>query len=53
MKKILAIMVALVICAVIFSLTTGIDLGENAQGSIKEKYKKFFPAMRLKPPLIH
>ena len=42
MKKILAIMVALVICAVIFSLTTGIDLGENAQGSIKGKIQEVF-----------
>lgn len=42
MKKILAIMVALVICAVIFSLTTRIDLGENAQGSIKGKIQEIF-----------
>lgn len=42
MKKILAIMAALVICAVIFSLTTGIDLGENAQGSIKGKIQEIF-----------
>ncbi|MGN0570197.1 MAG: transglutaminase domain-containing protein [Candidatus Fimenecus sp.] len=42
MKKLLSVVVALVICAVMFSLASRIDLGENTKSSIKENLQDIF-----------
>ena len=49
MKKLLAVVVALVMCAVIFSLASKIDIEEDTPSSIKENLQEIFSGDKAEP----